>query len=371
MNVRPSSEKPADILVVDDTPANLQLLVGMLKDQGWKVRPVPSGDMALRAVNASPPDLILLDIMMPGMDGFEVIRRLKDNPATRAIPVLFISALDEAEHTVRAFASGAVDYVTKPFQLTEVEARVRTHLEMRRQRVALERSFEQLREMERLRDDLTHMIAHDMRTPLLGLQLALELLAMPPAPGGESPVDVMGHARSAVASLIEMVNQMLDVSRLEGGKVEIRRTRVDLAALAPQAVGSIRLLAGTRTLTFAPATPAPVETDAELVLRVMANLLGNAVKYTSANGHIAVSLAETPAGWRVEVTDDGPGIAPEYHERIFEKFGQANGVHQRRGTGLGLTFAKMAVEALGGSIGLRSSLGAGSTFWFVLPAAPA
>ncbi|HVU18137.1 MAG TPA: hybrid sensor histidine kinase/response regulator [Candidatus Didemnitutus sp.] len=367
MSPRDFSEKPGDILVVDDTPANLQLLVGMLKEQGWKVRPVPSGEMALRAVNASPPDLILLDITMPGMDGFEVSRQLKNNPATRSIPIIFISALDETEQKVRAFAAGGVDYVTKPFQLTEVEARVRTQLEMRRQRVALERSYEQLREMERLRDDLTHMIAHDMRTPLLGLQLAIELLAMPPTAGGEPPVDIMKHARSAVATLIEMVNQMLDVSRLESGKITPHRISADLVPLVAQSVESIRLLAGTRTLTVAPMTSALLETDAELIARVLANLLGNAVKFTLPNGTINVTLNETPAMWRVAVTDDGPGIAPENHRKIFEKFGQAHTQQQRKGTGLGLTFAKLAVESLGGTIGVRSAPGAGSTFWFELP----
>ena len=129
-----NSNASSTILVVDDTPANLQLLTGMLKERGYKVRPAPNGELALRAAQLNPPDLILLDICMPEMDGYEVCARLKADVRLRDIPVLFISALDEATDKVRAFQAGGVDYVAKPFQLEEVDARVRTHLEIRRQK---------------------------------------------------------------------------------------------------------------------------------------------------------------------------------------------------------------------------------------------
>lgn len=160
------------ILVVDDTPANLQVLSGMLKEQGYEVRPVPSGRLALRAAASEPPDLILLGILMPDMDGYEVGRSLKANEALRDIPVIFISALSDTADKLKAFAHGGLDYVTKPFQFEEVQARVSAHLNLRRLRLEaprhhreLEQSYEQLRQLEVMRDSLTHMIVHDLRPP--------------------------------------------------------------------------------------------------------------------------------------------------------------------------------------------------------------
>ena len=358
---------PPNILVVDDTPANLQLLVGMLKEHSFKVRPVPNGELAIRAAQANPPDLILLDITMPGMDGYEVISRLKAHPATREIPVLFISALNETSDKVRAFQAGGVDYITKPFQFEEVEARVRTHLELRRQRIELKKNYEQLRKLEQLRDDLTHMIVHDMRSPLLGLQLTVDLLAMSEPAHKSENAESLDTARQAVSVLIEMVNQMLDVSRLESGHIELYKTSCDLAALIRLVVDSYRVQAGARTLIMQTSGPVSTDLDEDLIRRVLANLVGNALKFTPADGRISIGASASGDMVRVEVTDTGPGIAPEDQQKIFAKFGQLDSPQKRRGSGLGLTFAKMAVEAHGGQIGVESRVGGGSTFWFSLP----
>lgn len=369
MSDEPTGIAPPNILVVDDTPANLQLLVGMLKEHSFKVRPVPNGELAIRAAHANPPDLILLDITMPGMDGYEVIRRLKTHPATSEIPVLFISALNETSDKVRAFQAGGVDYITKPFQFEEVEARVRTHLELRRQKIELRKNYEQLRKLEQLRDDLTHMIVHDMRSPLLGLQLTVDLLGMSEPAQASENADTLATAREAVAALIEMVNQMLDVSRLESGHIELHKTACDLAALIQRTADSYRVQAGTRTLSVQTTGPVSTDLDEDLIKRVLANLLGNALKFTPSDGRISLSACALGDTIKIEVTDTGPGIAPEDQQKIFAKFGQLDGPQKRRGSGLGLTFSKMAVEAHGGSIGVTSQLGAGSTFWFTLPAA--
>ena len=146
MEQRTSREDVPNVIVVDDTPANLQLLTGMLKERGYKVRPVPSGKLALQAAKNDPPDLILLDIMMPEMDGYEVCERLKADEKLREIPVIFISALNETMDKVKAFGVGGVDYVTKPFQFEEVDARVSTHLKLQRQR-------RELKELQRVREE--------------------------------------------------------------------------------------------------------------------------------------------------------------------------------------------------------------------------
>jgi signal transduction histidine kinase len=358
---------PATILVVDDTPANLRLLTTMLRDGGYKVRPVPSGEMALRVVEAKAPDLILLDINMPEMDGYEVCRRLKTDPRWRDIPVLFISALTDTADKIRAFQAGGVDYVGKPFQFEEVDARVRTHLELRRKSLALEENLARLQEMERLRDTLTHMIAHDMRSPLLALQMSVDLLGDSIPHGDAEAALLLSTAKRGAAQVVEMVSQMIDVSRLESGKLELKREPADLAAIARESLATLRPLAAERTLLLEAPAAVPAEVDQDLLRRVAVNLIANAIKFTVPAGTIIVTVHLADGRPRLAVTDDGPGIPPEQHECIFEKFGQTEAGARRGGSGLGLTFCKMVIEAHGGTIGLDSALGRGTTFWFTLP----
>ena len=363
----PQPQASANILVVDDTAANLQLLTGMLKGRGYRVRPVSSGEMALRAVETHAPDLILLDISMPDMDGYEVCRRIKANEHWRDIPVLFISALSDTEDKVRAFQAGGVDYVGKPFQFEEVDARVRTHLELHRQQLELKDNYKRLQEMEHLRDNLTHMIAHDMRSPLLALQLSLGLLGDSIPPGSTDDTAVLDNAKLGVTQLIDMVSQMLDVSRMEAGRMELKREPCDLASVAGEAIAALRPLAESRTIVVESRSPVAAACDRELIRRVIGNLVGNAIKFTSTTGRISVAAHAEADRVRVTVTDDGPGIPPEKHRLIFEKFGQVADRNHGGGSGLGLTFCKMAVEAHGGAIGVESLPGHGSTFWFSLP----
>ncbi len=365
-----SSEAPPavpTILVVDDTDANLRLLTAMLRDNGYKVRPVSSGEMALRVIEAKAPDLVLLDINMPEMDGYEVCRRLKADPRWRDIPVLFISALTDTADKVRAFQAGGVDYVGKPFQFEEVAARVRTHLELRRKELALEANLARLQELEQQRDTLTHMIAHDMRSPLLAVQVSVDLLGDAIPQGDAESALLLATAKRGAAQVVEMVSQMLDVSRLESGKLELKREPTDLAELARESIGTLRALAAARTLGLDAPAPVPAEADRDLLRRVVVNLLANAIKFTPPAGTITVAVHLADGRPRLAVTDDGPGIPPDQHDRIFEKFGQTAAGARRGGSGLGLTFCKMAVEAHGGTIGFDSALGHGTTFWFSLP----
>jgi len=359
-----STSPQPNILIVDDTPANLQLLLKILQDGGYCVRPVPNGAHALRAAHNEPPDLILLDITMPDMDGYETCRRLKADPLTADIPVLFISALNEVEDKVRAFEVGGVDYVSKPFQYAEVLARVRTHLELQQQKHRLQESLARERSLERLRDNLTHMIAHDMRSPLQAIRLLLDLI------GNVQGFDTeLLACKTSVNILVDMVTQMLDVSKMEAGALELKPEPFDIAALATAVISVLKPLAGTSTVRLESDGAISASGDRELIRRVLGNLLANAFKFTSAKGQVIVKIYRTNDKVHVDVSDTGVGIPPEFHQKIFEKFGQVDGEKKRFGTGLGLTFAKMAIEAHGGQIGVISELGKGSTFWFTVPLA--
>ena len=343
------------ILIVDDVPANVLLLARMLTERGYNPRPVLSGMSALQAARADPPDLILLDINMPEMNGYQVCEQLKADAALKEIPVIFISALNETIDKVKAFRVGGVDYVTKPFQFEEVYARVQTHLRLRR--------------LEILRDDLTHMVVHDLRNPLTVIFGLLEILEVQEAKNlSANTREYVSLARLSAEELLNMIGSILDVSKLGAGEMKLQREPFDLTALTRTVMATTHPLPGNRTVTLdAPAAPLIVTADVGLIRRVIQNLLGNALKYTPSKGD--VSIAVTPSGneVRMAVTDAGPGIAQEYHERIFEKFGQVEDPNNRLGTGLGLTFCKLAIDVHGGHIGVESVIGKGSTFWFTLP----
>jgi len=368
-----------DVLIVDDTTANLQLLTEMLRKCEYRVRPVPSGRLALQAILNQKPDLILLDIDMPEMNGYEVCAYLKAEETLKDIPVLFISALNDTTDKVKAFAVGGVDYITKPFRFEEVEARVQTHLKLRRFQLELEtqnrqlqETYDQLKKLENLQENLTHMIIHDMRSPLQGIMGYMEVLE--DEAGQKLSVDELGMliaARSSGRILLGMVNSLLDVSRLEHGKMPLSVTNTDLDALIQNALDSLGSLTKRVSISYQKLpTPAMVNCDANLIMRVIANLVGNAIKFTPAGNKVSVSIERIENAVKLRVADTGRGIPREYHEKIFEKFGQIETQKQRdvSSTGLGLTFCKLAVEAHGGEIGVESELDKGSTFWFTLPA---
>jgi signal transduction histidine kinase len=371
MEQRTSREDVPNVIVVDDTPANLQLLTGMLKERGYKVRPVPSGKLALQAAKNDPPDLILLDIMMPEMDGYEVCERLKADEKLREISVIFISALNETMDKVKAFGVGGVDYVTKPFHFEEVNARVSTHLELQRQRRRLKENYEQLRRLEELRDNLVHMVVHDLRNPLTGISGFLDLtLALEKETLTEDGLEYLQTAKRSTKAVIDMVSAVLDVSKMEAGEMKLHLVECDLVRIAADLMSDMQSLKEAREMSLdAPPAPVTVVADKDLILRVIQNLLGNALKFTPSDGWIRLGIEPDENRVCVRVRDNGPGILPEYRERIFEKFGQveARANRQKHSTGLGLTFCKLAVEAHGGSVGVESEVDKGSTFWFVLP----
>src|SRR5689334_1924873 len=172
----PHTTAPANVLIVDDTPDNIRVLTAIIERLGYEVRPATSGAQALQAVEHDPPDLVLLDITMPEMDGYEVCRRFKADEQLSDIPIIFLTALSDIADKVKAFGVGGIDYITKPFHLEEVQARVKTHLALRYANLRLAKSYSKLQELEQLRDQLVHMVVHDMRSPLMVLSGHLSLL---------------------------------------------------------------------------------------------------------------------------------------------------------------------------------------------------
>lgn len=371
-----ASESSADILIVDDTSANLELLSGMLRGSGYRVRPVPNGRLALMAAAKRVPDLVLLDINMPEMDGFEVCRRFKLDERLQAVPIIFISALSDTQDKVRAFKAGGVDYVTKPFQFEEVEARVANHVELRRlqrdlegKNQALAESYDRLKELERMRDSLTHMIVHDMRSPLTSVNCFLEVLKMKAAGRlDEKALGYLDKVDQQVSNVIDMVNNVLDLSRLEGGKMPVKIGVVELGSLLDQAVEGSGIHAQRVVVETGGHAKTAVSCDQNLVVRVLGNLLGNALKFTPSGESVKVLVEVRDDDVEVSVRDQGPGIPDKYQGRVFDKFFQTDDGRQRKefSSGLGLAFCKMALEAHGQHVGVESHEGDGSRFYFTL-----
>jgi signal transduction histidine kinase len=363
-------------MVVDDNVTNLQLLEMLLRMRGYEVKSFTRGQAALEAAASAPPDVILLDVAMPEMDGYEVCRQLKADPRLAAIPIIFISALSATRDKVKAFACGGVDYVTKPFQIEEVHARVETHhklrqfqIQMERQNSELQGNYDQLRKLEGLRDNLTHMVVHDMRSPLAIVQMSLELLKTTLTGLSDPESKLLDGALRGAQVMNRMTTQLLDVSRLEAGQMPLNKTVCDLAPIAQAALEAIAPLLGDRHALLDAREPLTARCDAVLLRRVLDNLLSNALKFTPPGKAITLSIAREGNAAQLAVTDTGSGIPEKYHQKIFEKFSQIEDEQQSKGTGLGLTFCKLAVEAHGGKIGVDSEVGRGSTFWFTLPLA--
>jgi signal transduction histidine kinase len=364
-----SSTAAANILVVDDTPANLTLLSSILREGGYRVRPAPSGELALRAAAAEPPDLVLLDISMPELDGFEVCTRIKADPRLRDVPVIFATAHTAVTDKVKAFAAGCVDYVTKPLQADEVRARVATHLRLCRQQRELRASYERLAELERMRDGLVHMLIHDLRSPLASIICFAQMLreqapALPP-----QAVDDVAECLGSARRMVGMVTAVLDVSRYEQTGMKVQPARCDLAEISRRMVAEMRPLARDTPVVMDLATPeVPIDADPALVSRVVQNLLVNALDFTPPGGAIRIAIGADAQTAHFAIEDDGPGIDHDAKPRIFQKFGAVGHKDARYSNGLGLTFCRMAIEAHGGAIGVDDRGGnRGARFWFTLP----
>ena len=366
-----TDRNPYSVLVVDDTPANLEILTKMLQERGHRPRPVPSGGLAVRAAEHEAPDLILMDINMPELNGFDTCRILKENAALADVPVLFISARTDTFDKLEAFKAGGVDYITKPFDIEEVTARVEMHLEKHGLQKALREKHEQLMELESLRDGLVHMVVHDMRSPLAVISMALDLLAEDlDGQMSDESLEDLESARASTTRLMTMINNLLDVSRLESGNMPIHRQNCDLGKLTQKTILDFGVLARELDVEEEIQDPGPIAgCDSDLIQRVMSNLLSNAFKYAEKKVTVRCLEDDEHIAWSVE--DDGAGIPEDDHQAIFDKFRQARNQDRRTpGSGLGLAFCKQVIEAHGGELAVSSQEGSGSQFIFRLPMAP-
>jgi signal transduction histidine kinase len=459
-------EEQLTVLVVDDIEAAREHMAQMVIDIGHQCISVASGADALQCIDSRHIDIVLLDLLMPDIDGFEVAREIRRRVAGKWMPVIVVSSLEGDEHFVRAIAMGAADYMVKPVRPAILRAKIRHYQRIlrlqaktamlahrqhainehitdaiitidsdakvcelnRAARILFEHtrpadlvgcSIEELigvpvaqlsstkeflqrregqpdvpfglsasewsigaqsyrtialhdlsesRRVERMKDEFLATVSHELRTPLTSILGAMGLLVVGAA--GELPaaaLELITVAQRNGVRLSHLIDDLLDLTKLEGNRLSLNIRKASLKALLEEAVVANagyaqRLGVQLQLETGADAAFAPV--DADRFLQVMANLLSNAVKHSPAGAKVAVKLVAEPMGWRIDVVDQGPGIDPEFRKRMFEKFSQADGSDQRSlgGTGLGLYISRMLVERMGGHIDAISQAGQGSVF---------
>lgn len=352
---------PETILIVDDTPANLGVLVETLGAAGYQLMVAEDSEEALAQTAQTQPDLILLDVMMPGLDGFETCRRLRAQPTTRDVPVLFMTALSETADKVKAFAAGGVDYITKPIEHEEALARVRTHLALRRLRRELEDQLV-------LKDRFMRIAGHDLRNPLCLILMAGELARRQP---DTSPAvtKYLTNIGDSAAQMRRIIDTFLEIRAPSGGTAG----RVDLSLLAAAVARQHEHAAERKHIAvvteFAGQLPL-ARCDSALAYQALANFLSNALKFTPPGGRVTLRTRLAGERIRAEVQDTGPGIPAGERDQLFREHARLSPrpTAGEESHGLGLAIVKHLVESQAGSVGADFPSAGGSLFWCELPA---
>jgi len=365
----------ATILAVDDQPDNLRLLATLLSDRGYKVRKALNGQLALTTIQVSPPDLVLLDINMPDMNGYEVCAQLKASESSRDIPIIFVSGLGEVIDKVKAFEVGAADYITKPFQLEEVIARVEHQLTIRRQQAQIQAQNQQLQTALRqeqhlndLKSRFVSMVSHEFRNPLTTILMTTELLLSGKSPP-EKTHNHLIRIRQLGNELTHLVDEVLDLSQVESGKLEFAPRSLNLTTFCQELVDEMRSSLGSRhnLVLIHPDTDITADLDQQILRHILTNLFSNAIKYSPDGSTVTFILTCQPTAVCLQVQDQGIGIPDADQAHLFTAFHRAGNVDKIPGTGLGLNIVKTMVDLHGGKLTVSSQVGMGSTFTVELP----
>jgi len=350
------------ILIVDDELSMRRRLQSMLINQNYEIILLANGKELLEKIGEIAPDLIILDLMLPGIDGFEACRRLKSSSRFQHIPIILVTVLDAKTVLTEGVGAGADDFLQKPVSKLELQARVRSMLRIKRQ-------YDELEATLRMREELSNMIVHDMSSPIISMLLHTTL--MEEKITDSQLLEHLKMIRMAADRLDSFVNDMLMLAKMEQSKLRLNPSKVDINQLVLDAEKHFSIIAHSKGIELKLALPTPaleVCLDSNLFRRVIANLLANALQYSPSETTVTLSLSgkydeQGQSHLRMQVMDQGVGIPEAYRQRVFEKFEvvdlKKKGIPQ---IGLGLTFCKMAVDAHGGQIYVKPNEPQGSIF---------
>ena len=358
---------PARILVVDDQPSNIQVVGSVLGKLGHEIVPASDGPSALKRVAIRKPDLILLDLLMPAMDGFEVCRRLRENPDWNDVPVIFLSAADDKDLIVRALDAGGVDYITKPFNQAELVSRVRTQL-------ALKNARDRLKQLAEDKDELMGILTHDLKSHLAGIEMSAVVLRNRVAKSEDArSTQLAENILSSGSRLLAFVKEFLSNAAADHG-IEIKLQSLNLAETAAATVQQYQEAAHRKHLDIQIDLPeeAVALADPSALNQVLDNLLSNAVKFSPHGKRIFFKVLASNSHVEIQIQDQGPGFAPEDKARLFHRYARlsARPTDGEPSTGLGLSIVNKLVRAMSGKLEYHSVPGEGTTFIVQLPRPP-
>jgi len=374
------AERSGTVLVVDDDQRNVRLMESILRGSGYQVVKAYNGEDALRLVETAPPDMLLLDVMMPRMSGFELCQKLKDRYETRLLPIIMVTALNALEDKVQALEYGADDFLSKPINKVELLAKVRSvlrvkalHDELEKNRLEIEKKNQKLIRMEGFKESMMQMVVHDLKNPLASIMGNVQLIQMSEETVNPARLkELLQRTQESARQLMRMILNILQIGKLEEQKMPLNLERVTLRHLAQENVDEMTGLSARDNIRVEnrvpPDLPSPLA-DRELISRVIANLLNNAFKHTPGGGQVIIDARREEDAVVLTVSDTGEGIPEDLQPRIFEKFVGGESDTSKRmlyDSGLGLTFCRLAVECHGGSIWLKSKPGEGTTVFISL-----
>jgi signal transduction histidine kinase len=357
------------VLVVDDNQANLAAVQALLEGMCCDVVLASSGDAALRQLLRRDFAVVLLDVQMPGMDGYEVSRLVRDNPATRDVPIIFLTASNESKHTaLRAYGSGAVDVLFKPIDPTFVRSKVAVFIELWNNRHELEAAKACLQRSNRELEAFSYSVSHDLRAPLRSIDGFSQAIIESHASGlGVEGLDYLHRVRNAAQRMTHLIDDLLMLSRV--GRQGLNRTRVNLTELATAVAAELRQKQPARTVKLSVQEDVALSADRGLLRIVLENLLGNAWKFTSKTEHPSIEVGATDSEGELTcwVKDNGAGFNMAHSSRLFAPFQRLHSDADFPGTGIGLATVHRIIERHGGRVWARAEVGQGATVFFSVP----
>ena len=357
-------DNSATILIVDDMPANLETLFTLLQGHGFRILVAEDGQSALHKATYAKPDIILLDVLMPGIDGFETCRHLKQSEKTKNIPVMFMTALSDTPYSVHGFKLGAVDYITKPIRQDDVLTRIRSQLARTKTESTLKNSA------EKAKSEFLSSMSHEFRTPLnaiLGFAQLLEIDKKNPL--SENQKNYVNYIIKGGKHLVLLVQNILDLANMAAGQMTLDTTLFSLDDFFAECLPVMQALAKEYNVTLEQEENEAVNirADQTRTKQVFFNLVSNAIKYNQKNGLVQIKTSVHNSYLRITVTDNGCGIAEDQQDNLFQPFsrlGAENG--EVEGAGIGLALSRHCIHQMQGHIGYIPE-SQGSTFWFELP----
>ncbi len=378
--------KKFKILIVDDVPTNIQLLGNLLRKEKYDIAFCSSGVEAIKKIRENEFDLVLLDVMMPHMDGFEVCKMLKTNMDTKDIPVIFLTAKNDSESIIKGFEYGAVDYVTKPFNYNELLSRIRTHLDLKGKKriiesmnqllekrvhdrtVKLRQANQRLLKIDNAKNDFLSLINHELRTPLNAITGFVDLLDKSSIT--EKQKDYIKQIKDSVLRLTSLTDIALLITSLRSDKYKININPVNVKEITHQAISKVKNIVGKKNLHInihSIKNDNEIYADQKLLVICLENILENAAKYSPANSEIFISATDNQRYNTITIQDDGPGFSDLDKDKLFEFFQTNDIIHHAKGFGLGLAVSKLIMDAHSGKLSITNKGKKGAVVELLIP----